>query len=236
MKITKFGHCCLLIEEGGARILLDPGSYSDGQNDVKNINAILITHEHQDHIDLNSVKAVLKNNPDAKIITNPSVRDILAKEGIESEALRDGQSTEVKGVKIEGKGNEHAVIHSSIPIVRNTGYFVAERFFYPGDALTLPNRPVSKLSGTQLKENVRKRPSSFSLRPVEILAMPASAPWARIGELIDYAIAVKPKVAFPVHDGMLKNPLTFYPYFTKILESAGIAFKPLELGKEYEFK
>ncbi len=211
MKITKFGHSCALIEEGDVRILFDPGAYSEGrQNNLQNVDAILITHEHQDHIDLESVKALAANNPGVKIFTNPSVRDILAKEGIASEALRDGQSTEVKGVTIEGKGSEHAVIHSTIPVVRNTGYFVAGKFFYPGDALTMPGRAV------------------------EILAMPAAAPWARMGELIDYAIAVKPKVAFPVHDGMLKKPAMFYPYLTQILGSAGVSFQPLELGKEYE--
>ena len=50
MKITKFGHSCLLVEENGVRILFDPGSYSTAQNDVKNIDVVLITHEHSDHV------------------------------------------------------------------------------------------------------------------------------------------------------------------------------------------
>lgn len=34
MKITKFGHACLLIEEADARILIGPGTYSSGSEDL----------------------------------------------------------------------------------------------------------------------------------------------------------------------------------------------------------
>jgi L-ascorbate metabolism protein UlaG (beta-lactamase superfamily) len=37
IKVTKLGHCCLLIETGGLRILTDPGSYSTSQSEVKDI-------------------------------------------------------------------------------------------------------------------------------------------------------------------------------------------------------
>jgi L-ascorbate metabolism protein UlaG (beta-lactamase superfamily) len=63
MKITKIGHCCLLIEEKGLRILTDPGAWSEAQNELKNIQLILITHEHQDHFYLDSLKQVLKKQP-----------------------------------------------------------------------------------------------------------------------------------------------------------------------------
>ncbi|MDE2079314.1 MAG: MBL fold metallo-hydrolase [Patescibacteria group bacterium] len=213
MNITKFGHSCVLIEEEGARILLDPGTYSEGrQNGVTNLDALLITHEHADHIDMASVKALVAGNPGMKIFTNPSVKEILAKDGIESEVLGDGESAEVKGIKIEGFGHDHALIHSSIPVCRNTGYFVGGKFFYPGDALTLPNRPV------------------------EILGMPTAAPWARIGELIDYALAVKPKVAIPMHDAILANPSGFHGIFSEILGDAGVEFRPMEVGVTYTLK
>lgn len=61
------------IEEGRLRILTDPGSYTTTQNDVKNIDIILITHEHPDYFHLDSLKTVLINNPNATIITNKGV-------------------------------------------------------------------------------------------------------------------------------------------------------------------
>lgn len=63
-----------------------------------------------------------------------------------------------------------------MPYSANTGFMFEDRFFYPGDAYTDPGCPV------------------------EILALPVSGPWVKIGEAIDYALKLKPKVAFPVHD------------------------------------
>jgi len=211
MKITKFGQCCLLAEENGARILVDPGNYSTQQNNLKNIDIVLITHNHQDHFDLDSLKIVLKNNPQTKIITNKSVGAILEKEGIASSIVEGGQSLIEKGILIEGFGQNHALIHSSIPLIQNTGYFVAGKLFYPGDALTNPKRQI------------------------EVLALPVSAPWERLAESIDYALELKPKICFPVHDAGIKAPGVYYRIPLKVLEPKGIKFIPLEIDKEYEF-
>ena len=142
MKLTKFGHCCLLIEENGVRILTDPGAYSDSQNFVQNINVVLITHEHSDHIHIDSLKAIIKSSPNLKIFTNTGVGALLAKEGIGLELLEVGASHTEQGVLIEAIGKYHALIHDSIPTIPNTGFFIANRLFYPGDALTKPNKPV----------------------------------------------------------------------------------------------
>jgi len=64
MKVKKFGHCCLLIEEDGVRTLTDPGGYTDLDVVVRqsrNIDVILITHEHADHIHVPSLKRLLEN-------------------------------------------------------------------------------------------------------------------------------------------------------------------------------
>ena len=227
MKITKFGHSCMLVDtstpfdetqdkslstrEGSLRILIDPGNYSTGQGEVKNINVILISHEHADHLDLSYFKTLVVNNPYAKIYSNPSVVALLEKEGIKAEVVEAGKTITEKGVAIEVFGRDHATMHSSIPPVRNVGYFIDSRLFYPGDALILPGKPV------------------------EILAFPITAPWSKIGEVIDYALAIRPKVCFPVHDGNLKNTGATYRLPTQILEPQGIKFMVFELGREYGF-
>ena len=210
MKITKFGHSCLLIVEKDLRILLDPGMYSTGQNDLKNIDVVLITHEHPDHCDLESLRHIVRNNPNLKVITNRSVGAILEKEGITCVFVEDGEHFTAKGVLIEGIGKDHAIMHSSIPPIQNVGYFIANRLFYPGDALTNPRKPV------------------------EILALPVTAPWSKLPEMIDYAISIKPKTCFPMHDGIMKNPGSAYVIPPKVLEPQGITFLVPEIGKEYE--
>ncbi|MFM2357715.1 MAG: hypothetical protein RJA61_452 [Candidatus Parcubacteria bacterium] len=211
MKITKLGHCCLLIEEKGLRILTDPGTFSDGQNKVKNISVVLITHEHQDHLHIDSLKIVLQNNPDAKVITNNTVGKILDREQIKYKLIEHSQSTTIEGVLIEGFGKEHALMHSTIPPIENTGYFISNRFFYPGDAFTDPKKEV------------------------EILAVPVAGPWMKLSEAIDYVLNIKPKICFPVHEGILKTPGSAHQIPPKVLGPKGIEFKVLPLETEIDF-
>ncbi len=211
MKITKFGHCCLLIEEGGVRILTDPGTYSIQQNETKDVDFILITHEHSDHLHIDSLKRILKNNPQVKIITNKSVGVLLEKENITFNLVEDGQNFDANGIFIEGFGKHHSFMHSSILPIQNTGYFIANKFFYPGDAFTNPKKPI------------------------EILALPVAGPWMKLSEAIDYAVELKPKVCFPVHEGILKQPGSTHRIPPQILGQSKIEFTVLEIDKEYEF-
>src|SRR3989338_5542153 len=83
MKIKKLGHCCFIAEpKTGVRIMTDPGAFSALQLQEKNINAIIITHEHQDHLHIDSLKKVLENNPNAIVITNTAVGKLLDEAGI----------------------------------------------------------------------------------------------------------------------------------------------------------
>jgi len=212
MKITKLGHCCLVIEQDGVRIMTDPGAFSDLQNREKGIDLILITHEHQDHFHLESLKTVLKNNPKARIITNRAVGALLKKEGIAHELLEDKQNKTVSGVLLEGFGDKHATIYREFGQVQNTGYFIANRFFYPGDAFYNPRKPV------------------------EILALPVAGPWMKISEAVDYALEIKPKVCFPVHDGMLNqfnHPTRAVPQ--EFLPPQGVKFIDILSGASREF-
>jgi L-ascorbate metabolism protein UlaG (beta-lactamase superfamily) len=198
MKVKKIGHSCMVINEGGLNIITDPGSYTaDAVKSLTGINVILIADEHQDHFDVTSIEALLQNNPDAKIITQKAVQKLLADKGIKSELLLDKQQTTINGVKFEGCGEKHALLHSSIPQSDNTGYIISDRFFYPGDALTIPHKQV------------------------EILAAPISGPWTKLSESIDYILAVKPKFWFPVHDGMSPSPF-MAKMISQIAEKEGI--------------
>ena len=213
MKITKFGHCCLLIEEQGLRILIDPGSYSTLQNEVKDIDVILITHEHPDHLHIESLKIVLKNNVHAKVVTNKGVAKLLDKECIVYELVEHGQKLEREGVVFEGYGKKHADVYKTIVPVDNTRYFISNKLFYPGDAFTLPGKPV------------------------DILALPVAGPWMKLSEAIEYALAVKPKRAFPVHDGMFQSGRgnVAHRVPATVLPSQGIEFIVIEEGKSFDF-
>ncbi|HEX7724902.1 MAG TPA: MBL fold metallo-hydrolase, partial [Candidatus Paceibacterota bacterium] len=107
MHIKKLNHCCMLIETGTSnkriKIMTDPGIFSLEQHDkVAHVDIVLITHEHADHFHIESLKALLQRAPDAAVIANSSVGDILAKEGIKHHVMKDGDALDLKGVHLEG--------------------------------------------------------------------------------------------------------------------------------------
>jgi len=210
MNITKLGHCCLLIETKGKRILPDPGSYTaDAHSKLENINYILFTHEHQDHFHLDSLKTLLQKNPHAVVYTNDSVSELLKKEGITHVKVAHGESVLLGDISVVGIGEKHAEIHSSIPLSSNIGFFIDGRLWYPGDAFTDPKKSI------------------------EILALPAAGPWMKVGEAIDYALLLKPKTVFPVHDANGSGFMNML--YTRILPPRGIEFVPMAAGDSKEF-
>ena len=211
MTITKLGHCCLLIEDNGRRVLTDPGMWSTAQNEVTGIDLILITHEHFDHFHLESLQKVLVNNPQAQVITNSRVKDLLAEKNIPATLLEHEQQKTIAGFDIAGFGKKHATIYPSIPPVMNTGFLLQQKFFYPGDALTNPGVPV------------------------EIVALPMIGPWMKLAEALDWARELRPAACVPVHDGMLTDRDWIYALPGKLLPEWGTRFDALELGNAIDY-
>ena len=190
--------------------MTDPGTFTTGQNGATNITAIVITHEHGDHFHIESVKEVLKNNPNAAIITNTAVGKLLEAEGIPHTKVEDTESTSIEGISIKGFGQKHAEIYGDYGQVQNTGYMI-DNLCYPGDGFAHPDMPV------------------------DILALPVAGPWMKIKECIDYAKEVKPRICFPVHDAIISPSSSFvYTMIEKFLNESNISMKKLELEKEEE--
>lgn len=179
MRISKFGHACLLVEEGDAKILIDPGSFSKGFEDLTGVNAVLITHQHPDHLVPENIEIVMTKNPDVTVYADEGSANVLTSAGTPVKAVHHGDTIAVAGVSLRVYGKQHAIIHPDIPSIPDVGFMIADRFFYPGDAYTVPGESV------------------------EILAAPVGAPWLKLEEAIDYIRAVKPKIVIPVHDGVL---------------------------------
>lgn len=165
----------------GTRLLLDPGTYSAGFEDARDLDAILITHEHPDHIDVDRLPGLVKANPGVRLIADPGASARLREAGIDHEAVSPGDAFTVKGVFVAVMGGEHAVIHPQLPSVSNNAYLIDGRLLHPGDALVIPPGPV------------------------EVLLVPAGGPWMKISEGIDYLREVEPSTAVPIHQAGLAN-------------------------------
>ncbi len=173
MQITRFGHSCVLVEDGAARVLLDPGVFSSGFEDLRGLTGVLITHQHADHLDLARLASLMAANPDAVLHTD-SGSDV---GGLPRVVVGHGDVLDL-GVRVSVHGTNHAVIHPEIPGVPNVGYLVGS-FFTPGDALTVPDADV------------------------HVLGLPTDAPWLKLSEAVGLLRDVAPQRAFPVHDGVL---------------------------------
>lgn len=194
MKITKLGHCALVLEHKGLKLLTDPGNFTiEVQEQLTGLDAVVITHEHADHFHVDSVQKLLASNPGVQIVSNASVAKLLKEKGIEATIVGDGQVAVVKGVTIEGFGKDHAEIYGEMGLVENTGYLIDGAFYFPGDNFHEPNKSV------------------------EVLALPVAGPWMKISMAIDFAKKVQAKKAFGVHDAMIVPP--FRPFVAMMLKN-----------------
>jgi len=185
MRITKYVHSCLHISEGSASVLIDPCIFSQGFETLSGLTAVLITHQHPDHVDPKRLPLLLRGNPGATLYADAGTTRALADEGITATAVATGEVLDV-GTTVEVFGVDHAVIHRDIPVIPNACYLIGGRLLHPGDSLTVLDRPV------------------------EILALPTSAPWMAVKEAIDYFRAVNPGMAIPIHDKVMANPAAVY--------------------------
>jgi L-ascorbate metabolism protein UlaG (beta-lactamase superfamily) len=185
MRITHCGHASLLVETGDVRILLDPGTWSPKAQELRDLDAVLVTHQHADHLDQDRLPDLLRANPDAVLITDPDTENLLRDKGIEARPLRPGDEVTVGAVTVTGVGEMHALIHDEIPRIHNTGMRLSADgepvFFHPGDALDAEPEGV------------------------DVLAFPLNAPWARSRDMTGFLRRLAAAHAVPVHDGLLND-------------------------------
>ncbi|MEV7124702.1 MBL fold metallo-hydrolase [Streptomyces sp. NPDC093260] len=182
MKLTKKSHSCVVLDKDGRRLVIDPGGFSE-QDAAAGADVVLITHEHPDHFDEGRVRAALEARPGAEVWTLKSVADQLAPAFPgRVHTVGHGDAFTAAGFDVQVHGELHAVIHPDIPRITNVGYLIdGGDVFHPGDALTVPDRPV------------------------DTLMLPVMAPWNKISEVIDYVREVRPRRAYDIHDALLTD-------------------------------
>lgn len=175
MRVTKQEHACLVIEDGAKTLVIDPGVFTTALIGLNGVVAIVITHEHADHWTTEQLSHIVNRNPDVKIFGPAGVK--AAATGFDITEVANGDEVTVEPFRLRFFGEKHAVIHESIPIIDNVGVLVNDSLYYPGDSYTVPD-------GVE----------------VALLAAPIGAPWLKIGDAIDFVLAVKPRRAFATHE------------------------------------
>jgi len=210
VKLTKYEHACLVLEDNGAKVVIDPGVFTKEFGNLDAIVAVVVTHVHGDHYAPKHLDAILEANPDALIFTTRDVADEYKHDNVQ--VVSDGDHIAIETFTLQFVGEDHTVIHDSLPTPLNTGVLINEQFYYPGDSFTLPGKPI------------------------KILAVPANAPWATVGQSMDFISEGAPELCFPTHNGLLSETghLVYNDSLNHICQQADIEFKALQPGESLD--
>ncbi|TQJ41468.1 L-ascorbate metabolism protein UlaG (beta-lactamase superfamily) [Arthrobacter sp. SLBN-112] len=186
MKLTKYTHACIRLEKEGRVLVLDPGTFSESAEALSGAQAVLVTHEHPDHIDIKAVVAALDGDQGLVLYAPHGVAEQLRGEAPAAadriHTVEPGQSFQAAGFDIRSFGGQHALIHPQIPVVANIGFLVDGNVYHPGDSFVIPDGI-----------------------PVRTLLVPLHAPWSKSAEVVDFVIGVRAPRAFQIHDGLLNE-------------------------------
>jgi L-ascorbate metabolism protein UlaG (beta-lactamase superfamily) len=178
MQLTKLAHACVRLDADGEILVIDPGAFG-GADALDGANAVLVTHEHFDHVEPDTLRAAMTANPGLRLWAPAPVADQFADFGDRVSAVRHGDDFTAAGFSVHVYGEHHAIIHPDIPTIVNVGFLVDGEVFHPGDSYTVPEDPVNTL------------------------LVPISGPWYSTREMIDYVRAVAPRRTFAIHDALL---------------------------------
>jgi L-ascorbate metabolism protein UlaG (beta-lactamase superfamily) len=182
VRVTKFTHSCLRIEGTGV-LVVDPGEFSEASA-LDGADAVLITHEHFDHVDVAAVTAAVGRRPELRIFAHEAVLPLLSDVAAATTAVTAGQEFEAAGYRVRAFGGKHAIIHPYVPVFANLGFLVDDgtgNLYHPGDSFVTPDIEV------------------------ETLFVPLNAPWATIAESLAFVRSVRPGRAFALHDGLVNE-------------------------------
>ncbi len=213
MIISKYFHSCLLVEENGRKLLIDPGAFSFIEKEIKpedigTVDVIVITHKHPDHYFPDALRIHAKN---AVIIADGEICALLAKEGIAHETITEGEIKTIAGFTIQALEAPHECIPAEIP--HHLAFLINKKLLHPGDSLSVAGAHTCK-----------------------ILALPVAGPWLKLTDALAFAKKLAPAHVIPVHDAIIKDfmLLRIYAMCQNALEKESIAFHPLRLGDALE--
>ena len=180
MRITKFEHAGLRIDDSGETMLVDPGGFTNLPADLGQVTAAVITHEHPDHFDPANLQRIREIAPHVPIYAPAGVAATASDVAVT--VIAPDESATVGAFTLRFFGGEHAVIHRTLPRIENVGVLINDELYYPGDSYAVP-------AGVE----------------VQTLAAPLGAPWLKIGDAMDFVLAVRPRRAFGTHDMTLSQ-------------------------------
>ena len=181
--ITAIKHASLRIQYDGLEIQVDPVAEFAPSTDYSKFpkaDVILVTHEHFDHFDRDTIATLRKDG--TQIVANPAVQKMLGcgTALANGESLALAQGIALDAVPAYNTTPGHTQFH---PKGRDNGYVLTIdglRIYIAGDT-----------------ENI---PEMAKLKDIDIAFLPCNQPYTMTPEQVAKAArTIKPKVLFPYH-------------------------------------
>lgn len=207
MKLTKLEHSGMILEKDGKRIVFDPVEFATVLPSIQNVVAIIITHTHSDHLQLEKISQILDLNPEAKVIAPVDAKDMLP----EVVLVSSNDELEIAGFTLKFFGQDHAIVLDGKVPCNNIGVVIDDIVVNPGDSFDLPNEKSQN----------------------SILLVPEVAPWTKVSETVGFINNAKPHMVIPVHDAPLSvmGKAIYDNLLRNACEKNGIEFAPLAVGE-----
>jgi L-ascorbate metabolism protein UlaG (beta-lactamase superfamily) len=178
VSVVTIGHASLLFAFQGRHIYVDPWSQMADYSKLPKADALLITHDHFDHLDLNAIKAI--STPTTILISNAGAGSKLSNPII----LQNGDSRDFPGffsVRAVPAYNQPKRVKFH-PKGRDNGYVLTidgTTFYVAGD--TEPQKEILELK-------------------VDVAFLPVNQPYTMtIEQAIETVKAIKPRIFYPYH-------------------------------------
>lgn len=169
-------HACVRLQVDDVVLVVDPGEFGVPE-DLAAADAVLITHDHFDHVDHAALRKARETNGDLLVVGPAPVAESLP--DLNVRIVDGGDDFEVRGVPVQVLGHVQAVTSLEDPPIPNVGYLVAGTVLHPGDAL-------HELD-------------------VDTLLLPMEVPWAKNVDRELALRRHPPRRIVPIHDGTLNE-------------------------------
>lgn len=184
LEIAFLGHGTLMMTFGGKTIHVDPYGEVADYSQLPKADLILVTHDHYDHMCLESVERILR--PGTKLVGSGACAGKLRDAAI----MRNGETRTVMGLKIEAVP-AYNIVHKRPdggpwhPEGEGNGYVVTfgdKRIYIAGDT-----------------ENI---PEMKGLKDIDVAFLPMNLPYTMTPEMVAEAAGwIRPKILYPYHFG-----------------------------------